>query len=189
MGQYRSRGMKLKRAVTCIRAGGVLAYPTEAIWGLGCDPFDRDACLRLLAIKKRPVEKGLILVAANTEQVAPLLDSLSPAQANQVLASWPGPTTWLIPDHNNLIPWWVKGEHTSVAVRVSAHPQVEALCREFGGPIVSTSANRAGLRPAKTALMVQKQMGNQVDCIFRANLGGSKEPSTIIDAVTGKVLR
>lgn len=189
MGQRFDRNWQLKKAAHCLSFGGVLAYPTEAIWGLGCDPFNQEATLRLLQIKQRPVEKGLILVASSVDQVAPLLASLTDAQFNCVLGSWPGPTTWLIPDENNIIPWWIKGDHSSVAVRVSAHAQVNALCRRFGGPIVSTSANRAGAKPVKTALAVQKQMGKQVDGIFNGRLGDANKPSTIIDVVTGQTFR
>jgi L-threonylcarbamoyladenylate synthase len=189
LGQRYYREFQLRQATACLNAGGVLAYPTEAIWGLGCNPFDQDATLRLLEIKQRPVGKGLILVASSIDQLGSLLLPLTDAQLGRVASSWPGPTTWLIPDTNNVVPWWIKGDYSSVAVRVSAHPQVSALCRCFGGPIVSTSANRAGARPAKTALAVQRQMGMQVDGIFCGRLGGSTSPSTIIDVVTGQVLR
>lgn len=189
MAQRYHREFQLRQATACLNAGGVLAYPTEAIWGLGCNPFDQDATLRLLEIKQRPVDKGLILVASSIDQLGSLLLPLTDAQRSRVGASWPGPTTWLIPDTNNIVPWWIKGAHTAVAVRVSAHSQVSALCRYFGGPIVSTSANRAGQPPAKTALAVQRQMGGQVDKIFNGRLGGSTSPSTIIDVVTGQVMR
>lgn len=189
MGDRYDRSWQLKKVSQCLYAGGVIAYPTEAIWGLGCDPYNRAATYRLLQIKQRPVHKGLILVASSPDQLEPLLASLNPTQLSRVLASWPGPTTWLIPDHHNCIPSWVKGMHSSVAIRVSAHPQVSAMCHHFGGPIVSTSANRAGASPAKTAIAVQKQMGNRLDGIFFGQLGDSHNPSTIIDAVTGQVFR
>jgi len=169
--------------------GKVLAYPTEAVWGLGCDPENEAATLRLLAIKRRPAEKGLILVASSVLQVEHLLDGLSRKQRQQIIGSWPGPATWLIPDPENHVPSWIKGTHTGVAVRVTAHPLVASLCESFGGAIVSTSANRSNRPPARTALHVVKQLGHDIDGILHGKLGGQNRPSTIIDAMTGKVLR
>lgn len=169
--------------------GEVLAYPTEAVWGLGCDPYNEAATMRLLQIKDRPVHKGLILVAGSADQVAFLLDALTPTQRKKVLATWPGPTTWLIPDEAQMVPWWIKGDHLSVAVRVSAHPLVAALCSAFGGPIVSTSANKAGKRPAKTALQVTKHMGREIDGLLYGKLGTEQNPSRIVDLLSDTVLR
>lgn len=180
---------KIRRAALQLLDGKVLAYPTEAIWGLGCDPENEAATLRLLEIKGRPVKKGLILVAASVSQIEHLLTGLSRKQRQQLVASWPGPTTWLIPDVNDQVPNWIKGEHESVAVRVTAHSMVGALCESFGGPIVSTSANRSNQPPARSALQVVKHLGQDIDGIVHGRLGGQTRPSTIIDALTGKVLR
>lgn len=186
---HESKSWRLTQAAQRLLDGEVLAYPTEAVWGLGCDPDNAAATMRLLEIKDRPVSKGLILVAAFPAQIAPLLDGISAAQRKKVLATWPGPVTWLIPDPNDLIPWWIKGQYTSVAVRVSAHPIVSALCRHFGGPLVSTSANRAGQQPAKTALQVVKRLGSEVDGLVYGNLGTEQKPSQIIDLLTGRIMR
>src|SRR5690606_18310794 len=132
-------------AATALRSGGVIAYPTEAVWGLGCDPRNEAAVLRLLALKQREVDKGLILVGASEAQLTPYIDmlALDAAQRAAVLASWPGPHTWIVPASTQA-PAWITGTHTGIAVRVSAHPTVIALCDAFGGALVSTSANRAG---------------------------------------------
>src|SRR5688572_25705866 len=137
--------LTLENAARAIRDGGVIAYPTEAVWGLGCDPFDEAAVARLLAIKQRDVAKGLILVAGERAQFDDLLDwSTLPAERlAAVEASWPGPNTWIVPATAR-VPRWITGAHHGVAVRVSAHPLVAALCGKLGGPLVSTSANRAG---------------------------------------------
>ncbi len=180
---------QVTRAANSLLNGEVLAYPTEAVWGLGCDPENEAATMRLLQIKERPVARGLILVAGSTDQIEDLLEPLTPAQRKQMLASWPGPNTWLIPDYNQLIPDWIKGEHDSVAVRVSAHPLVVALCLRFGGPLVSTSANKAGQRPAKTALQVVKHLGREIDGVLHGKLGTGKKPSRIIDLLSGQTLR
>lgn len=180
---------QVTQAANSLLNGEVLAYPTEAVWGIGCDPENEAATLRLLQIKERPVAKGLILVAGSVDQIQDLLEPLSPAQKKQILATWPGPNTWLVPDYNQLIPSWIKGEHATVAVRVSAHPLVVALCLRFGGPLVSTSANKAGQRPAKTAMQVVKHLGREVDSVLHGKLGDRTKPSRIIDLLSGKILR
>lgn len=176
-------------ALRMLRDGGVIAYPTEAVWGLGCDPMHADAVQRLLALKQRPVEKGLILVAADLAQVQPWLDALPVARREAVLATWPGPVTWLLPDPDQRIPAWIRGHHQSVALRVSAHPQVQALSRAFGGLLVSTSANPAGLPPARTALDVHRYFGEAVDAMVPGETGGLDKPTAIRDALTGETLR
>jgi L-threonylcarbamoyladenylate synthase len=168
-------------AVARLHQGGIIAYPTEGVWGLGCDPFDEAAVLRILRLKKREVEKGLILVAAGVDQIAALLEPLTEAERATVLATWPGPTTWLLPDPEQLVPTWIKGKFATVAVRVSAHPGVVRLCRAFGGPLVSTSANPADAAPALNRLRVLTWFGSELDYIVPGCLGGQQGPSTIRD--------
>jgi L-threonylcarbamoyladenylate synthase len=175
-------------AASVVRAGGVIAYPTEAVWGLGCDPWNAEAVYRLLELKQRPAEKGLILVAAHIDQVAGLLDGLSPAQHARLQLSWPGPFTWLIP-HQDRVPPWVTGKHSSVAVRVSAHPVVVALCNAFGGPLISTSANIAGAQSPRERFQVQRYFGDQVDCYVQGRTGGASRASLIRDLLTDQVVR
>jgi L-threonylcarbamoyladenylate synthase len=164
-----------------LHSGGVIAYPTEGVWGLGCDPFDEAAVLRILQLKKRPVEKGLILVAAGVDQIAALLAPLTAAERSTVLATWPGPTTWLLPDPEQRVPAWIKGKFATVAVRVSAHPEVIRLCRAFGGPLVSTSANPADAPPATKRVRVLTWFGTRLDYVVPGRLGGQQGPSAIRD--------
>ena len=170
-----------------VRGGAVIAYPTEAVWGLGCDPFNGTAVARLLALKERPVHKGLILVAADIAQFAELLEGLSVCELAQLQKSWPGPNTWLVPHHNR-VPEWITGAHDSVAIRVSAHPLVAQLCR-LTGPLVSTSANPSGRLPAKSRLRIEQYFHGQLDAVLSGELGQSSNPSTIRDLRTGQVLR
>jgi len=179
----------LQRAVRHLDAGHVIAYPTEAVWGLGCDPFNREAVLRLLQIKRRPLSKGMILVAGSMAQIGDLLAGLSNEQRRVLDTGWPGPVTWLLPDPDRLIPPWIRGEHDKVAVRVSAHPLVTALCRRHGGPIVSTSANRTGQPPARSRLQLAARLGNRVDFVVPGTLGGRSSPSPIRDLVSGEWIR
>ena len=178
----------LRQLARVLRAGGVIAYPTEGVWGLGCDPFNPAAVRRLLAIKQRPMAKGLILTAASVAQIGPCLRGLTPAQRETVVASWPGPFTWVVPVEPSF-PYWLRGDHDGIAVRVSAHPPVRALCEAFGGPIVSTSANLTGRPTARTPLELVSRFGDDLDAVFHAPLGGLQKPSLIRDAVTGAVLR
>lgn len=179
---------QLREAVRALRCGGVIAYPTEAVYGLGCDPLNPDAVLRLLNLKRRPMDKGLILVAADFAQLQPYLLPLAATLAQQVRASWPGPVTWLLPVPPQ-VPVWLRGRHDSLAVRVSAHPVVRALCTAFGGPIVSTSANPTGQRPARDPLTVRRLFAGSVDCILHAPLGGLGRPTEIRDGRTGRLVR
>ncbi|MEH6470419.1 MAG: L-threonylcarbamoyladenylate synthase [Halopseudomonas sp.] len=180
---------RIKQAAAALRRGGVIGYPTEAVWGLGCDPYQRDAVERLLALKQRPAHKGLILVAADIDQLDELVRPLNSQQQALLQGSWPGPTTWLLPDPDNLIPRWIKGDHGSVAVRVSAHPQVAALCRAFDGPLVSTSANLAGDEAARSGTAVRQMFGRALDYLLPGGLGGHDQPSAIRDLSSGATLR
>ncbi|MUV13321.1 L-threonylcarbamoyladenylate synthase [Noviluteimonas gilva] len=177
-------------AASLLRSGGVLAYPTEAVWGLGCNPFDEAAVLRLLAIKQRPVDKGVILVASDLAQFDDLLawDQLPRERADAVRAQWPGPRTWIVPATAR-VPRWITGTHTGVAVRVSDHPDVVAICRAFGGPIVSTSANLAGEPPAFTFDALSPAVLADVDGVGEGETGGLRAPTAIRDAATGAELR
>ncbi|QOW19704.1 threonylcarbamoyl-AMP synthase [Lysobacter ciconiae] len=180
----------LPSAVRVLRGGGVIAYPTEAVWGLGCDPFDQTAVRRLLEVKQRPVEKGLILIAGALAQLDGLVDwsGLAAERCVEVRASWPGPHTWVVPA-TAAVPRVITGDHDSVAVRVSAHPTVVALCAAWGGVLVSTSANLAG-QPAVTAIdQLDPELLARIDAVLAGEPGGRATPSTIRDARTGAVLR
>jgi L-threonylcarbamoyladenylate synthase len=179
---------RLHAAVQALAQNGVIACPTEAVWGLGCDPWNELAVERLLALKNRPVHKGLIMVAANLQQLDFLLSEITPQQHEALSASWPGPATWLLP-HGGRVPRWICGEHDTVAVRVSDHPVVSALCLAWGGPLVSTSANPAGARPAREAFQVRRYFGRQVDCLLPGRVGALQRPTVIRDLISGQIVR
>jgi len=169
--------------------GGVIAYPTEGVWGLGCSPACLDAVERVLAIKQRPAHKGLILVAAEPEQLSPWIDwaALPLERLTEILCTWPGPITWVLPAHVHVSPL-LRGKFDSLAVRVSAHPLVRVLC-ERHGPLVSTSANHAGRRAAQSALQVRQWFAQDIDAVIPGALGGRKGPSEIRDGLTGERYR
>lgn len=170
--------------------GGVVAYPTEAVWGLGCDPFNARAVKKILLLKQRHPAKGLILVAATIEQFAPYLTELTAEQRGLLEQSWPGPFTWLVPN-NGSIPSWISGNFNSVALRVSAHPYVHDLCQAFGGPIVSTSANPQGKPAPRHRWQVFRYFNDNtyLDNIAKGCVGNRKQPSEIKDLITGKIIR
>ncbi|WAF97888.1 Sua5/YciO/YrdC/YwlC family protein [Aeromonas dhakensis] len=177
-------------AVAALQHDGVIAYATEAVFGLGCDPDSEAAVQRLLAIKQRPVEKGLILIAADLVQLQDYidLDLLTSEQLARVEASWPGPFTWIMPARPDT-PAWLTGQFDTLAVRVTAHPQVQALCRAFGKPLVSTSANLTGEEPARRLADIGELLASQLAYILPGEVGGQANPSEIKDARTGAVIR
>lgn len=183
-----SRHPKVIQASDRLWAGDVIAYPTEAVWGLGCAPHNECAVDTLLALKHRPVEKGLILVAATMAQLGSLITDLPAEQQRTLAASWPGPVTWLVPN-NGSVPQWITGQHHTVAVRVSAHPLVQGLCKAFGGPVVSTSANPQGKPPALNRLTVQRYFRNKGVVTLPGTLGQQAKPSEIRDLSSGNILR
>ena len=178
----------LRMAAHIMRRGGVVAYPTEAVFGLGCDPLNKTAVHHLLALKQRPVSKGLILIAAEFSQLQHYVVEPSPEQRLKLKLSWPGAVTWLIPARPQT-PRWLRGNHAALAVRVTAHPVAAALCRLFGGPIVSTSANLSNRPPARNALAVRRCFRNQLDCIIHDETGPNKNPTEIRNLIDGSLLR
>ncbi|MCO7226549.1 Sua5/YciO/YrdC/YwlC family protein [Pleionea sp. CnH1-48] len=174
-------------AARIIRAGGVVAYPTETTWGLGCDPFQQSAVERILRIKQRPMHKGLIVIADHLEQLSGLIEPLTEAQQEMIQKHTAKPTTWIVPAAS-YAPEWISGQHSSVAVRITTHPLSREICRRVG-PIVSTSANRAG-QPVLTARWpCVRQFYQEVDWILPGQSGSASSASQIIDLLTGKILR
>lgn len=178
----------LEQAVAVIRSGGLVAYPTEAVFGLGCDPRNQDAVMRLLALKERDVSEGLILIAAELGQLAEFIQPYGAEQSARILPTWPGPVTWVVAA-TAATPPWIRGDHANVAVRVTAHPIAAALCRAAGTALVSTSANLHGAAPARSQRDVQLTLGARVDHIVAGDCGEQERPTEIRDAATGAVLR
>jgi len=177
---------RLREAARVIRAGGVVACPTESVYGLSCDPLNRRAVLHLLSIKQRAMEKGLILLAADISQLAPFA-ILEGEWMRKVRSTWPGPVTWLLPAQP-FLPYWINGGRGTVACRVTAHPPAAALCNTVGHALVSTSANLAGRPPARTPLQVHLACPG-TDFILSGPLGDLERPTQIRDARTGETLR
>ena len=178
----------IHKAVELLRQGRVIAYPTEAVYGLGCDPFNPYAVTQILSLKNRSIKKGFILIASEWKQVEALTQPLDSKILVRVFSMWPEPVTWLFPATAK-VPYWVRGDHTTIAVRVTDHPLARLLCCHFGGPIVSTSANLERQPPIQDMRILKMIFGNKIDAILEGTLGFSKRPSEIRDAITGKILR
>jgi L-threonylcarbamoyladenylate synthase len=178
----------IAEAVAALRQGGVVAYPTEAVYGLGCDPSDADAVARLFALKQRPATQGVLLIAADFAQVEKFIGPATADAIARVRASWPGPQTWVLP-RSPLTPAWLAGAHAGIALRVTAHPLAAQLCRAFGAAIVSTSANRHGEPPARSAAEVRSAFGDELAYILDGPTGGLERPTPIRDATGGEIIR
>lgn len=169
--------------------GQLLVYPTEAVMGIGCDPDNESALMSLLAIKNRPVEKGVILIADSYSRLLPYVDdnAIRQDRRTQIISSWPGPVTWLLPKSAGA-PAWITGEHSKIAVRVTNHPVVRQLCEKLGKPLVSTSANPSGQAPARNQQEARAYFGDSVVYVD-GETGGLTNPSKIFDGETGAVVR
>lgn len=196
------------QAAHCVNSGQLLAYPTESVWGIGCDPYNEAAVQRLLAIKQRPSAKGMIVITDSVERLAPLLAPLDDDQRRVIMNSWQSDSTtidpqykqahtWLLPIPQTLttsIPSWITGQHPTVAVRVIAHPMIRALCEQLVsmhnpfGLLVSTSCNPSGQPPASTFSEAYTYFGDQISYLQAETLGYTL-PSQIRDAITGLVIR
>jgi len=175
-------------AATIIKDGGVIAYPTEAVYGLGCDPSNQAALQRLLDIKKRSHDKGLILIASQPSQLAAFIHEPTAAITKLMDEHWPGPVTLVVQSQTTINPLLTGGRPT-LAVRVSDHAGVQALCNACGHALVSTSANISGQEALRTQADVLSLLGSEIDAVVEGELGDLRKPTKIIEANTGKILR
>ena len=175
-------------AAELLRTGHVIAYPTEAVFGLGCDPANETAVRKLLAIKGRHESAGLVLIASDFSQLTPWVADVDGELLDRAMQAWPGPVTWLFP-RASTVPDYVAGYHDTIAVRITAHPPSRDLCDAFGSALVSTSANHSAEKPARSAGEVDQFFGHQIAGILEGPLGGTNKPSEIRDLKSGKVLR
>ncbi len=179
---------RVRRAADVVRGGGVVAYPTEGVWGLGCDPDNAEAVHRILRIKRRPVSKGVILIAADINMLEPFLRGINASQRALLTHSWPGAVTWLIPN-NGTAANWITGGSDRLAVRVTAHPIAAALSRACGGPLVSTSANPGGFPAAVSLIKVKAYFGVSLDDYLPGRVGRPGRASEIRDLLSERVIR
>lgn len=179
---------KLRQFAHLFFAGGVFAYPTESVYGLGCDPWNYEAVFRLLKIKQRAPSKGVILIASGIDQLTPFISLRKSSDWKRLAMVRRSPTTWIVPV-SEATPWWIRGGHQSVAVRITDFPPVVELCNHVGSPLVSTSANLAGHPPQRSAVSVRRSLGKQLDAVISGETGGFLLPSEIRDFYSGQVIR
>lgn len=177
---YRSIAAHLKH-------GGLIAYPTESCYGLGCDPANRTAVLRLLKLKQRPQRKGLIVIASNYQQVARYLLPLDSGQQQTLQKAGAAAITYLMPV-KKMTPRWLRGAHETLAIRFTAHPFARRLCHGVQSALVSTSANISGMRPARTYAQCQRLFGHDV-WVLPGLIGKRRQPSRILSWADGRVIR
>lgn len=178
---------QVEKVADVIRKGGVVAYPTEAVYGVGCDPSNPAALERLFDLKQRPKNKGLILMASSLEQVLPYI-TVSAEQQARLARTWPAAITFLVPPSDKVLTA-VTGQHALVAVRVPDHPMARALAAAVGHPIISTSANLSGRPAPRNHFQVMAQLGNGLDALLVGDCDRGNKPSTIINLLTDQVIR
>lgn len=180
--------LRIRKAVKVLQQGGIIAYPTEAVYGFGCDPFNQDAVEKIREIKGRSSQKSFILIISDWCQVEALIQPVSKDIMQKMMASWPGPVTWVLPAKENA-PSWICSENNTIALRFSAHPLANALCKKFARPLVSTSANRSNQAPYRHYTTVCREFDQQIDYIVKGKVGNLTRPTEIRDAITGEVIR
>jgi L-threonylcarbamoyladenylate synthase len=180
--------LSVGEAVECLKRAEVIAYPTEAVYGLGCDPRSETAVREILRLKGRSEEAGLILIADRFDRFLPFVEAPGKILLDRAFATWPGPVTWLFPRAPD-VPDWLAGAHTTVALRVTAHPVCRELCAIFGSAVVSTSANPSSEPPARSAGRVVQYFGDALGGVVEGNLGSDPRPTQIRDLASGRVIR
>lgn len=178
------------QAAIALRAGKVVAYPTEAVYGLGCDPMNAQAMAAIWAMKQRPEGMGLIVVGSSWQQLVSYMSPLDEQHHAKLVSSWPDALTWIVPAAEST-PHWLTGGRDTVALRWTLHPDVCALCDAFGGAIVSTSANLHGQPPCVSADCVTLAFTAQEAFagVLQGELGAHSKPTPIRDLLTGEWIR
>jgi L-threonylcarbamoyladenylate synthase len=179
----------LNKYAVNIKKGAVFAYPTDTIWGLGCHPESQQAVSRILSVKKRPFDKGMILLSNCIDYCQHFIDQdYFQNHFSEISIAEKSPTTWLLPA-SPCCPKWLTGNNKTVAVRLTDLSHIQILCDRLGLPLISTSANISGRKPALNSLQIQRQFANSVDFIIAGITSGSQHASRIIDKRSGEIIR
>ena len=178
----------IKLAATSLKNSELIIYPTESCYGLGCDPFSQTAVEKLNQLKSRKNKLGFICVIGDLKQLKLLAPPLNEEDIAKLKATWPGHVSWVLPALDNLPPWLI-GPNQTICIRYSSHPIIQQLCLQFGGPIISTSANLSGQKPALTIPQANSCFKDKISYYLNAPLGNEPYSSTIIALNSGKTLR
>lgn len=173
-------------AAHTIKEGGVIAYPTEGVFGLGCRPENQYAVKRINELKQRDPDKGLLLIAADINQLDKWI--CLPEETPDLASEVSKPITWVVPALNSALPW-IRGAHDNIAIRVTRHPVARALCIAADSALVSTSANISGEEPVQTVDALSPHLLALVDYVLPGKCGSAGGPSEIRDLVSGQVMR
>jgi L-threonylcarbamoyladenylate synthase len=176
----------IRHAARILDQGGVIAYPTEGVFGLGCIPHEAAAVERILKMKERDPAMGLVVIVTDPAQLAGWIDV--PTDTLELHPSADKPITWILPATDE-VPWWIRGEHEGIAVRQTAHPVASALCNEASSALVSTSANVSGHPPARNVFVLRRLFGSLVDYVVPGDCGPAAGPSEIRDYQSGTTVR
>jgi L-threonylcarbamoyladenylate synthase len=183
--QKRPEGKKIARAARVIKGGGVIIFPTETVYGLGCSPFNKKAVKRIFELKGRASKKPLAVIVENFKQVKQLTKKISPRAKDLMTRFWPGPLT-LILYKSNKIPNYVTCGSKKIGIRMPDHPITLELLKACRMPIVATSANKSGSTPPLTAGKALKQI-KDVDMAIDGGRTSFKKASTVVDATKSKL--
>ena len=181
-----SSDFSIRHAAHIIRLGGVIAYPTDTIYGLGCDPYNQQAVELINTIKQRPLDKQFILLASDIGQIRPLLQIDD--NQEKMIEQNTEPTSWVV-TANQRAPAWLVDENNTITIRVSKHANIERLCSALGHAIISTSANVSGKRPARNTLELHKYFHGCVDKILVSDQEQMARPSKIIRLCDNEIIR
>ncbi|MGA7985694.1 MAG: L-threonylcarbamoyladenylate synthase, partial [Burkholderiales bacterium] len=178
---------ELRRAAEILRAGGLVAFPTETVYGLGADASSEAALNRLYALKRRPADHPVIVHFASAEDAFTWAREVPEAARRLAARFWPGPLTLILRRAQHAGDFVTGGQDT-IGLRVPSHPVAHALLREFGGAIAAPSANRFGRVSPTRAEHVRADLGRDVELVLD---GGDSEvgiESTIVDLSRGRAV-
>jgi len=178
--------MKNHRLVRFIRRGGVIAYPTESCFGLGCDPKNKKAINKIIKLKKRSLNKNFILIGSSLKHFDYFTNSFNDVTKENLFSKWPGPHTWII-KANNRCPNWLKS-NSKIALRIPSFSNCQALINSIDMAITSSSLNLSGKIPLKNYRDVCRFLPDQVKLI-KGRIGKNRNPSVIQDFKTKNIIR
>ncbi len=175
----------IARAAEQVRAGGIIVYPTETVYGLGADPFNADALSRIFSIKGRDAAKALIVLIRGQDDLNTLAVEVPQKAQRLTEAFWPGPLTLVFRARPGL-PEQLLGAGSTIALRASDASAAQTLLDHLCGPITSTSANRSGDPPVRSAAEAAETLGDRIDLILDGGPAPDARPSTVVDVSTGQ---
>jgi L-threonylcarbamoyladenylate synthase len=163
-----------------IRAGGVIAYPTDTFYGLGADPRDPEAVRKIFAIKGREAGQPILLLLHDRSEVAAWASAVTPSAERLMERFWPGPLTLVFPAAPRVLPELTGGSGT-IGLRVPGNELTRELLRNLGTALTGTSANRSGGRDPRTAEEVMREVGDRIDLVLDGGATTGDRPSSVVD--------